>query len=155
MKAHRIGALIVTALLLSSASVMKAQQRRTSAGGEQPPAGPSIPRDAKFPYAGEWQGIRTMPMGAGGFALRLTVVDGKYSGAMIMPNGNAIPAQGLKATAAGITWDSPNSGGGTWAYTMRLVAPDSIAGTVVLENAPPEFNPIPRGTIALSRKAPK
>ena len=155
MKAPGITAVVATALMLTSATHAHAQQRRSSGGGEPPPAGPSIPRDAKFPYAGEWQGVRSMPMGAGGFALRVTVIDGKYTGAMIMPDGGAIPGRNLKATAAGLTWESPNSGGGTWAYAVRLVSPDSIAGTLELRDAPPEFNPVPKGTLALSRKAPK
>lgn len=146
---------VLSALLALSAQATQAQQMRRSGGdGEPPKSGnePSLPRVPGFPYAGAWKGFRSMPMGGDTVRLQFTVANGKYEGGMLLPNGRTIPSDHLTASATGLTWDSANSGGGVWAYKIRLVSPDSIVGTLVLENAPPEFNPIPRGTLVLKRQ---
>ena len=148
------GLLVVVAMLLS-AQVASAQIARTrTPNGDVPPAAANgVPRDARFPYAGLWRGTRVMPVGSDEVVLQFTVTDGTYSGAMIHPGGGRAPANNLSATASGLTWESPNSGGGTWVYHVRLVSQDSVEGTLMLRDAPPEFNPVPKGTMALTRQS--
>jgi hypothetical protein len=143
-------------LLLAATSVAHAQERRRAPGtdgGAQ--TGPGIPRDLKMPYAGLWAGTRTMPMGEDPISTRITVNDGTYAGVMILPNGATPPWQRLTATSSGLTWESPNIGGGTWVYSVHLASPDSMVGTLILRDAPPRFNPVPKGTIVLKRQASK
>ena len=147
---------VVAFTMLLGAQISSAQIARTRApNGEAPAAAASgIPRDARFPYAGLWRGTRIMPVGSDEVVLQFTNTDGTYSGAMIHPGGGRAPANSLSATASGLTWESPNSGGGMWVYHVRLVSPDSIEGTLVLRDAPPQFNPVPKGTMALTRQKP-
>jgi hypothetical protein len=93
-----------------------------------------------------------MPVGQDEIQLRFSVDDGKYAGFLILPYGRAVSGNNLVANSTGITWESPNSGGGTWVYHVRLVGPDSLAGTLVLRDAPPNFNPVPQGTLTLKRQ---
>jgi hypothetical protein len=141
------------ALVVMSATTASAQIARTRApaNGQTTPATGGIPRDPQFPYAGLWQGTRTMPLGAGDVVLRFTVVDGAYAGAMVHPDGGEAPHRRLVATAAGLTWESPNSGGGTWVYKVRLAGPDSMTGTLTLRDPPPNLTPAPSGTMVLVR----
>jgi hypothetical protein len=134
------------------ATTTRAQLPRTrSAEQSGSRAATGIPRDPKFPYAGLWRGVRTMPLGSDDIALQFTVVDGKYSGVMIHPGGRTSPENNIAVTAAGLTFDHPNSGGGTWVYHLRLAGPDSIAGTLVLRDPPPNLTPAPQGTMTLTR----
>jgi hypothetical protein len=140
--------LVVTTL----ATTTKAQLPRTrSVEQAEAPAANGIPRDPKFPYAGLWRGVRTMPLGSDDIALRFTVIDGKYAGVMLHPGGHTSPENNIAVTAAGLTFDHPNSGGGTWVYHLRLVGPDSIAGSLVLRDPPPNLTPAPKGTMTLTR----
>jgi hypothetical protein len=93
-----------------------------------------------------------MPIGSDEIEFRFTVTDGKYSGRTVHPNGNTSPQNNLTATADGLTWEQPNSGGGTWVFHVRLASPDSMIGTLVLRDAPANFNPVPRGTMVLTRQ---
>ena len=71
---------------------------------------------------------------------------------MIPPGGGIAPHNHLAASAAGLTWDSPTSGGGTWVYNVRLAGPDSMVGTLVLRDPPPSQTPAPTGTLVLTRQ---
>jgi hypothetical protein len=141
------------ALLVFIAPHASAQIARTRspAGDVQPVAG-AIPRDPQFPYAGLWRGTRTMPLGQGEIAFRFSVVDGAYTGATVHADGGSVPHRQLTATAGGLAWEQPNSGGGTWVYNVRLVGPDSIIGTLVLRDPPPNLTPAPTGTMVLVRQ---
>jgi hypothetical protein len=95
-----------------------------------------------------------MPVGSDEVTLRFTVVDGAYSGAMLFPGGGSAPHRQLVANSGGLTWESPNSGGGTWVYHVRLVAADSMTGALILRDPPPNLTPAPAGTMVLVRQAP-
>jgi hypothetical protein len=142
-----------TALVVGMAPTTSAQIARTRipGNGETVPPTGAIPRDPQFPYAGLWQGTRTMPLGAGDVVFRFSVVDGSYNGATLHPDGGAVRHGQLAATAGGLTWEQPNSGGGTWVYRVRLVSPDSIVGTLILRDPPPNLTPAPSGTLVLVR----
>src|SRR5215213_7872531 len=156
MKRISITSVLVAALMMLETQIARAQIARTRTPGGEPPAAAvsGIPRDTRFPYAGLWRGTRIMPVGSDEIGLQFTVTDGTYSDAEIHHGGGRAPAKSLSATASGLTWESPNSGGGTWVYHVRLVSPDSIEGTLFLRDAPPQFNPVPRGTMALARQKP-
>lgn len=135
-------------------NVAAQQERRRSPGGE-PPAGAErgVPRDPNFPYAGMWKGMRTMPMGHDSIGLAFAVEEGKYAGVTLYNGGGrGMPRTAVATTAAGLTWEQPNSGGGRWVYRVRLVGPDSMAGTLELADAPANFNPVPKGTLVLTRR---
>jgi len=93
-----------------------------------------------------------MPLGQGEIAFRFSVVDGAYRGATVHTDGGSVPHRQLTATAGGLLWEQPNSGGGTWVYTVRLVGPDSMIGTLVLRDPPPNLTPAPTGTLVLVRQ---
>jgi hypothetical protein len=46
-----------------------------------------VPRDPKFPYAGMWKGVRTMPMGHDSIGLAFAMEDGKYAGVTLYNGG--------------------------------------------------------------------
>lgn len=147
---HTLILAVATATLAGAADAQIARTR-SPAGGDATLAAAGIPRDSKFPYAGAWHGTRTMPVGSDELRFRFTVADGRYSGVTIHPGGGTAPQNNLTATSAGLTWDQPNSGGGTWVFQVRLAGPDSMVGTIVLRDAPANFNPVPRGTLVLTR----
>lgn len=155
MRPAYIGAMIGAALVVCVSSNVSAQLRRSPApGAGSPSAAPAgVPRDRAFPYAGVWRGLRTLPPGTDSLGMRLTVVDGKYVGVLLHPGGHTSPENHLTATAAGLTFDHPNSGGGTWTYHVRLAGPDSMVGTIVLRDAPPNLTPAPEGTMVFLRVA--
>jgi hypothetical protein len=152
----RVHTMLGVALLVSglSSSDAQSQERRRSAGGEASTGAAGIPRNARFPYAGLWEGVFTLPEGSDKIGFEFTLVDSTYRGRTIHPGGGGPTHGNLSAGADGLRWEQPNSGGGTWAYHVRLVAPDSIAGTLELKNAPAEFTTAPKGTIAMRRVAP-
>ncbi len=147
--------LIAAAFAATLATPGRAQlPRQSAAGGNGSSPERGRPRDSRFPYAGVWHGMRTMPVGQDEIQLHFSVDDGKYAGFLILPDGRPVPGNNLVANSGGITWELPNSGGGTWVYHVRLAGPDSLAGTLVLRDAPPNFNPAPRGTLILKRQPP-
>jgi len=93
-----------------------------------------------------------MPMGTDDIGLRFTVADEKYSGLTLHPGGGTAPQNKLTLTAAGLTWEQPNSGGGTWVFNVRLAGPDSMVGTLMLRDAPANFERAPKGTMVLTRQ---
>ncbi len=93
-----------------------------------------------------------MPMGSDDISFRFTVADGVYSGLTLHPGGGTAPQNKLTMTAAGLTWEQPNNGGGTWVFNVRLAAPDSMVGTLMLRDAPATFTTVPKGTMVLTRQ---
>lgn len=151
---HPIRPAAVLALAVALSSPSHAQLARTRDPNAAPmPSGGGIPRDPRHPYAGLWSGVRTMPVGADDIRFQFSVADGKYSGVMLYPGGGRAPSKNLAQTADGLTWDSPNSGGGTWVYQVRLAAQDSMVGTLVLRDPPANLQPAPKGTLVLTRVA--
>ena len=153
MPQYRIHSLIAATLLVGVTTTSGAQEMRrrsADASGSVPTAG--VPRDPRFPYAGVWSGTRTMPMGSDDIGLRFTVANEKYSGLTLHPGGGTAPQNNLTLTAAGLTWEQPNSGGGTWVFNVRLAGPDSMVGTLVLRDAPANFERVPKGTMVLTRQ---
>ncbi|MDQ6831376.1 MAG: hypothetical protein M3081_21145 [Gemmatimonadota bacterium] len=96
--------------------------------------------------------MRTMPIGSDPIGFNFSVVDGKYAGVTVHPGGGTSPQHNLVATAADLTWEQPNSGGGTWMFNVRLVAADGMAGTLVLRDPPANLTPAPKGTMVLTRR---
>jgi hypothetical protein len=143
---------VALSVCLAQRSTAQIARTRTPAGDGQPIAG-AIARDPQFPYAGLWQGTRTMPLGSGDIAFRFSVTDGAYTGVTVHADGGTVPHRQLTATAAGLVWEQPNSGGGTWVYHVRLAGPDSMIGTLVLRDPPPNLTPAPAGTMVLVRQS--
>jgi hypothetical protein len=147
------GVTAIVILLASHAAGAQIARTRSPSGPDvPPPAQAGAPHDSRFPFAGLWSGTRVMPEGSDEIQFRFTVTDGKYSGRTVHPNGNSSPQNNLAATAAGLTWEQPNSGGGTWVFHVHLAGPDSMVGTLVLRDAPANFNPVPKGTMVLTRQ---
>ena len=145
---------LATLFTLFASSTSAAQIARRSRGNDAGPASTNngTPRDPRFPYAGVWRGTRTMPLGSDQIGFRFTVTDDKYVGATLHPGGGTAPQNALTATAGGLTWEQPNSGGGTWVFRVRLAGPDSMVGTLVLREPPPNLTPAPAGTMVLLRQ---
>ena len=151
-----IFATVAMATVVAIPHTTLAQLARTRDPNAAPMAsGGAIPRDVRHPYAGLWSGTRTMPIGTDDVRFRFDAADGKYSGVMLHPGGGRAPSNNLTQTADGLTWESPNSGGGTWVYHVRLAAQDSMVGTLVLRDAPPNLQPAPTGTLVLTRMVPE
>ena len=154
------------AVLILAPDTAHAQQRRSASPDGAPPAGvpKGIPRNARHPYAGVWDGLFRMPAPDGSerpmpVVMVFDVADSAkstYSGSTVLPNGAR--AQHVETTVAKgeMQWKQPNSGGGFWAYKGRFVTPDSIAGTAVLRDWPqlPAGEKPPAGTFAIVRRAP-
>ena len=89
-----------TALVVVAATTTSAQIARTRSpgNGETVPATGAIPRNPQFPYAGLWQGTRTMPLGSGDIVFRFSVVDSAYGGATLHPDGGAVAHRQLAST---------------------------------------------------------
>ena len=154
MRRPPLNALMIGALVLFTALSAGAQLPRTrTPGGPDggPPTG-GTPRDARYPYAGQWSGTRVMPIGSDQITFKFTVTDGQYSGLTLHPDGGSSPQNNLAAGAGGLTWEQPNSGGGTWVFNVRLAGPDSMVGTLFLRDAPANLTPAPHGTMALTRQ---
>jgi hypothetical protein len=153
MQRVNVNGLAAAMLILSIAQTAHAQLRRSgSPGGEQTPSAKGVARDPRFPYAGLWSGTRTMTVGSDEISFQFSVADGAYSGVTLHRGGGTAPQQNLAATAAGLTWEQPNSGGGTWLFRVRLAGPDSMVGTLVLRDPPPNLTPAPTGTMILTRQ---
>ena len=148
----RTATILFTLLTAVSRAQVGAQEMRTrTPNPNAPPPTAGIPRNSKFPYEGVWTGRRVMPMGSDELTLRLVVQGDKYLSIMLLPDGHPTPERPVTATSAGLVWDQANSGGGNWMYKVQLASPDSLVGTLVLNNAPPNLTPAPTGTIVLKR----
>lgn len=145
-------AAFVAGLLTVAASTLGAQEERRrmpDPSNRATPAG--IPRNPRFPYVGAWVGTRTLPVGSDQITVRLLVQDDKYKSVIVNPGGAEGPGQVATSSSTGVSWEQPNSGGGTWVYKVHLASPDSLVGTVVLTNPPANLTPAPQGTMVLKR----
>lgn len=150
---HAVATALLPTLLALTGAGAQIARTRSPGDGAPAPAQSGTPRDARFPYAGVWRGTRTMPLGSDQIAFRFSVAGDAYTGVTIHPNGGTAPQNGLVATAGGLTWEQPNSGGGTWVFRVRLAGPDSMVGTLVLRDPPPNLTPAPTGTMVLLRQS--
>ena len=153
MSLNKIAVAIALSIAPTAVHAQLARTRDPAAAGIA--TGSGVPRDPQHPYAGLWAGVRTLPLGSDDFRLRYSVNNDRYDGVMLLPDGHRAPQKNLTMTADGLSWDSPNSGGGTWEYHAHLASPDSLVGTLVLRDAPPNLQPAPRGTIVLKRQPPE
>jgi hypothetical protein len=160
---------IATIALVAAAQATPAQQMRRSApDGAAPPSGEApkgIPRNARHPYAGVWDGTFGITRGPGAEERRVPIVmmlsltdsaKGDYAGATILPNGARAPHLETTVANGEMQWKQENSGGGFWMYAGKLIGRDSIAGTVFLKDWPqlPPGEKPPTGTFSLVRRAP-
>ena len=138
------------------ASGADAQQRRRAAGGESPPpAGPSRPR---VPYAGAWQGTLTLH-GSGTrtgtaepMSMILEVADtatGAYTATLVAADGGRTSGLTVKVDGDRVLWQQKSATDVMLVYSAKLVAADSIAGTVARRDGASE---VPAGTFALVRR---
>ena len=109
-----------------------------------------------------WEGSATLARGPGAAKSTLLRVAfdvansarPTYSGATILPNDAHAAHVDLVVRGRELEWRQPNSGGGFWVYSARLVAPDSIAGSFALRDWPQlragESPPV--GTFVLVRR---
>jgi hypothetical protein len=154
---------LVAAFASISPRVLHGQMRRSAEGNGPPPEAPKgLPRNAQFPFAGVWDGTMTVVGGAGGErdvprTFILAIADSaknQYGGAMLLPNGARAPYAETTLTNGEMKWKMPNSGGGFWVYSAKLVGRDSLAGTVALVDWPqlPAGEKAPSGTLGLVRR---
>ena len=157
-------ALIVSVAAVSP-TVLPGQMRRSADGnGGPPPEAPKgLPRNARFPFAGVWDGTMSLMNGAGGErqvprTFILAIADSaknQYGGAMLLPDGARAPYAETTFTNGEMRWKMPNSGGGFWVYSAKLVGRDSLSGTVALVDWPqlPAGEKAPSGTLGLVRRS--
>ena len=152
MKAFVAGYTLAIVMTFAAVGTATAQgTRRAAPGGEaSAPAKAGVARDPRFPYAGFWKGLR---FGDDEIGFEFTVVGDRYSGQTLV-GGGVVAHERLVASAAGLRWEQPNNGGGSWLYTVRLAGPDSLVGTLKLQGGPPDLRPIPEGTLMLIRQRP-
>ena len=153
MQPIRARQVVATTLLFLAAQGAAAQERRQGPGGGGAASNETgEARDDRNPFAGLWRGRRALGSDLHDeLGLRFTAIDGKYVGYMIVGEGGHILSQHLTATSGGLTWDSPNSGGGTWVYNVRLAGPDSLVGTLELRDPPDNLSNTPKGTLVFKR----
>ena len=161
----RVFALALIAVFVSiSPHVLHGQMRRSPDGnGGPPPEAPKgSPRNARFPFAGVWDGTMTLVNDAAGerevprtfiFAIADSAKN-QYGGAMLLPDGRRAPYAETSVTNGEIKWKMPNSGGGFWVYSAKLVGRDSLAGMVALVDWPqlPAGEKAPSGTLGFARR---
>lgn len=155
---------LIAGFVSISPRVMHGQMRRSADGnGGPPPDAPrGLPRNARFPFAGVWDGTMSLASGAGGerdvprtfiFAIADSAKN-QYAGGMLLPNGARAPYAETTLMNGEIRWKMPNSGGGFWVYSAKAVGRDSLSGTVALVDWPqlPAGEKSPSGTLGLSRR---
>ncbi len=168
---------LVTQVAIASAIVVlilapftaRAQARRSASPDGAPPASAGvpkgIPRSARLPFAGVWDGLFRVPAPDGSASHPMPIImvfevadsaTSTYSGSSILPNGARAPHLETTVTKGEMHWKQQNSGGGVWVYTGRFVTRDSVEGTAVLRDWPqlPAGQKPPAGTFALARRAP-
>ena len=155
----------IAIFVAASPEVLQGQMRRSPDGnGGAPPEAPKgLPRNARFPFAGVWDGTMSLVGGAGGErdvprTFVFVVADstkGLYDGVMVLPDNRRAPYAETTFANGEVKWKLPNSGGGFWVYTAKLAGRDSLAGTVALVDWPqlPEGQKAPSGTLGLARRA--
>ena len=159
---RRLAAVGIGLATMLAASSADAQLRRRPAppGEPQDPTGPTFP---KRPYDGTWEGWFVLRSGPGAderhpihvaFAAAGDAA-GPHAGARLEADGSRSSAFETVERDGTLQWRLPNSGGGVWEYSARLVARDSIAGTLRLRDWPqlPAGERAPSGTFVLVRRA--
>jgi hypothetical protein len=58
-----------------------------------------------------------------------------YVGFTSMGASGRAPHRNTVADGRVLRWEQSNSGGGVWVYSVRLITPDSAAGTLTLKGA--------------------
>ncbi|MFN8571391.1 MAG: hypothetical protein U0132_04990 [Gemmatimonadaceae bacterium] len=135
-----------------------AQERRRAPEAVPRAATPAPRADARMPFAGLWAGTRSFrdgPAGAGEDELRLVFeVDSArgYRGYQSLPNNAHAPYDRVALTGVSLTWQHPNSGGGTWMYTARLSSADVMEGSMTLVDWPQGGGARPVATFKLARQ---
>ena len=156
---------IAIAILMLAPKPARAQIRRSASPDGTAPTGAGapkgIPRIARHPYAGVWQGLFRLRSPDGSETPMPVVMvfdvadsaESTYSGATILPNGARAPHLETTVARGEMQWKQQNSGGGFWLYTGRLVTQDSVAGTAVLRDWPqlPAGQKPPAGTFAITQ----
>lgn len=146
-------------LTVIAASDAHAQERRRSPDGAGPGAPlPNAPTYARVPFAGAWQGMRRMDKGPGTEGMPYVLVvesdslGKKLSAYVVLPNGEKVPVLRLAEASGILSWQQPNSGGGTWHYTAHLVGRERMEGTLILKDWPQGGGETPTGSFSLVRR---
>jgi hypothetical protein len=158
-------AVLVMALAAVAPTVASAQIARTRGTDGPPPNAPKgIPRDARRPFAGVWDGSFTLRGSARGersvpMILIVNADDAAkagYTAERVLPGGERVPPMDLTVMAGEIRWRHQNSGGGYWVYAGKMVGRDTLTGTVALTDWPQlaAGEKPPTGTFSLVRRSP-
>lgn len=155
-------AIVLSSMLTFGISATSsAQERRRSTGGPPPAAPSAVPMNARVPFAGVWDGTRTIKDGAEPevnvpttMVFEADSAAGLYSGHQVFPNGGHGPYDGIALARGTLSWRHSNSGGGFWTYSARLVGTDTLVGTVALKEWPQGDGREPSGTFRLVRRRP-
>ena len=78
----------------------------------------------------------------------------KYTAFAVLPDGQRHPVDRVMHADGVLSWRQPNSGGGTWFYSARLVGTGRIEGTLVLRDWPQGGGATPSGKFTLARRPP-
>ena len=149
--------LVVSLLVLVAPDALAQQRRRAGPPGEVPP--PSGPVRQRQPYVGSWQGMLTLGTSTATadaptpLSVTFDIADtttGDYTGTTIV--GEEGRSQNLRAVAGDgvIRWEATGADSIVHVYTARLVATDSIVGSVARREA--SGNAKPAGTFVLVRR---
>lgn len=142
---------------------LAAQQRRRQGGdglADRPSAPitiPEIPRDSARPLIGVWVGeFRPGIPGAepAPYTVVIEFLNGGYSGYTFVGPSMVRPAPMRRPAATGqsITWEQPNSGGGTLVFEARLVDPNQLRGSLSFRGDWPKGESPPSATFSLQRR---
>jgi len=152
----RTAPMVLTLLTILATRAEGQERRRSPDGAGGAPA--NAPTYARMPFAGAWQGTRRMKDGPGiedeGWAvvIEADTAARKYAVFVIHPDGVRTPVQQLKEANGVLSWRQPNSGGGAWHYTARLVDREKLEGTLILRDWPQGGGATPSGTFTLLRR---
>jgi hypothetical protein len=158
----------IAVLILAPDAVLAQARRSASPDGAAPASSGAprgLPRSARLPFAGVWDGLFRVPAPDGSESRPMPIVmifdvadsaKSTYSGSTILPNGARAPHLETTVAKGEMHWKQQNSGGGFWVYTGRFVTQDSVEGTAVLRDWPqlPAGQKPPAGTFALARRVP-
>ena len=162
-----LGIVLVAGLVMGSTEVADAQLPRRSRSAEGTAGVPPVERGDQLrlprrPFVGGWEGWSQLASGQGAeqrMPLRILVDSAQsgsgYASSTVHPGGKRSANPQTVERDGMLYWRSPNSGGGWWEYSARLVTPDSIAGTVRLRDWPQlaAGQTAPSGTFVLVRRA--
>jgi hypothetical protein len=121
--------LACSALFVLAASA-GAQERRSAGGGPPREIIEPVPR---YPFAGTWTGLMTLPSDTIPLSVDIAVMNERYTSVSYGPGGGRINHLKTEPAGTGVRWQIKNSGDGVWIYEARRVVGDTIFGTVKLE----------------------